>query len=52
MLYNLACHSALTGRTDEALRLLAAAFGRRADLRTIAADDPDLASIRGELASL
>lgn len=52
MLYNLACHSALTGRTDDALRRLAIAFARRPDLRTLAGDDPDLASVRGELAAL
>lgn len=52
MLYNLACHSALTGRTDDALRRLATAFARRPDLRELATDDPDLASVRGELAGL
>jgi hypothetical protein len=46
MLYNIACHSALTGRTDDARRLLEVAFARRADLREHAPDDPDLASIR------
>lgn len=45
MLYNIACHSALTGRADDARRLLATAFTRRADLREYAADDPDLASL-------
>jgi hypothetical protein len=52
MLYNLACHSGLSGRTDEAVRLLRTAFARRADLREHAGDDPDLASIRAELAAL
>jgi len=52
MLYNLACHSGLTGRTDDALRLLRTAFARRGDLRDLAPDDPDLASLRGELASI
>ena len=52
MLYNLACHSGLSGQTDDALRLLRTAFSRRADLRDHAADDPDLASVREELAAL
>jgi hypothetical protein len=52
MLYNLACHSALSGRTDDALRLLRTAFARRPDLRDHAADDPDLESIRHEVAAL
>lgn len=52
MLYNLACHSALTGRTDDALRRLTTAFARRPDLRELAADDPDLASVRGQVAAL
>jgi hypothetical protein len=45
MLYNIACHNALAGRTDDARRLLTAAFARRADLRDHAVDDPDLASL-------
>ena len=52
MLYNLACHNGLTGRTDDALRLLRTAFARRADLRDLAPDDPDLASLREELPAL
>jgi hypothetical protein len=52
MLYNLACHSGLTGRTDDALRLLRTAFARRGDLRELALDDPDLVSLRGEVASI
>ncbi len=52
MLYNLACHSGLSGQTDDAVRLLRIAFSRRADLRDHAADDPDLESVRGELASV
>jgi hypothetical protein len=52
MLYNLACHSALSGRTDDALRLLRKAFARRPDLRDHAPDDPDLESIRDEVATL
>lgn len=50
MLYNLACHSGLTGQTDDAVRLLDTAFHRRPDLRAIAMDDPDLASVRERLA--
>lgn len=45
MLYNIACHSALTGRTDDARRLLATAFARRSDLHGFAVEDPDLASL-------
>ena len=52
MLYNLACHSGLSGRTDEALRLLRTAFTRRGDLRDYAGDDPDLESVREDLASV
>jgi hypothetical protein len=52
MLYNLACHSGLTGRTDDALRLLRTAFARRGDLRELALDDPDLVSLRGQVASI
>jgi hypothetical protein len=49
MLYNIACHRALTGRTDDARRLLATAFSRRSDLRDYAIDDPDLAALRPDL---
>jgi hypothetical protein len=49
MLYNIACHNALAGRTDDARRLLSAAFARRADLRDHAVDDPDLASLGNDL---
>jgi hypothetical protein len=52
MLYNLACHRALSGRTDDALRLLQTAFARRPDLRDHAPDDPDLESIRDEVTAL
>ncbi|HEX6129930.1 MAG TPA: hypothetical protein VF071_12990 [Candidatus Limnocylindria bacterium] len=52
MLYNLACHSGLSGRTDDALRLLGTAFARRADLRDHARDDPDLESIRDAIAAI
>lgn len=49
MLYNIACHSALTGRTDDARRLLATAFSKRTDLRDYALDDPDLATLRPDM---
>jgi hypothetical protein len=52
ILYNLACHSGLTGRTDDAVRLLGTAFNRRPDLRAIAVDDPDLESVREEIVAV
>ncbi len=52
ILYNLACHAALTGQLDEARRLLRDAFARRPDLATSAPDDPDLAALRDELGPL
>lgn len=52
MLYNLACHSGLSGQSDEAARLLRTAFARRAELREHAREDPDLQSIRGDIASI
>jgi hypothetical protein len=52
ILYNLACHRALAGDLDEARRVLRAAFSRRNDLLEPARDDPDLISLRGELATL
>jgi len=52
LLYNVACHRALTGDLDEARRLLRAAFARRHDLLESAMEDSDLAVLRGELATL
>jgi DinB superfamily len=52
MLYNIACHRALTGELDEARRLLRDAFRRRPDLVEWAAQDPDVAALRGELSAL
>jgi len=52
ILYNLACQRALAGQLDEARRLLRDAFARRHDLRESALDDPDLAALGGELATL
>jgi hypothetical protein len=52
MLYNLACHRALTGAVDEARRLLRDAFAQRADLVVEARQDPDLVTLRDELEGL
>jgi hypothetical protein len=52
MLYNLGCHHALAGELDEARRLLRGAFAHRHDLLEPALADPDLASLREELAAL
>jgi hypothetical protein len=52
MLYNIACHRALSGELDEARRLLRAAFSHRHDLLEPAAKDPDLDSLREELGAL
>ena len=52
LLYNLACHHALTGEPDEARRVLRTAFSQRHDLVEVAEDDPDLAAIRHDIPSL
>lgn len=52
ILYNIACAQALSGRLDEARRLLGVAFARRHDLAELAKDDPDLAALGGELGTL
>jgi len=52
ILYNLACQRAITGQPDEARRLLRDAFARRHDLFEAALEDPDLASVRGDLSTL
>ena len=52
ILYNIACHRALSGEPDEARRLLRISFARRRDLLESAIEDPDLASVRAELAAL
>jgi hypothetical protein len=49
ILYNLACHRALSGELDEARRVLRAAFARRRDLLEPALDDPDLVALAEEL---
>lgn len=43
--YNLACYRAVTGRIDEAKKLLAEAFTLDASLRLTAIDDPDLEGV-------
>ncbi|MGH2455229.1 MAG: DinB family protein [Candidatus Limnocylindria bacterium] len=52
MLYNIACHRALSGELDEARRLLRAAFARRHDLVEEAVADADLAAVRADLPAL
>lgn len=52
ILYNIACHQALSGQLEEARRLLRAAFARRHDLLDSAREDPDLVALDDELASL
>jgi hypothetical protein len=52
ILYNIACHCALTGQLDEARRLLSIAFRRRHDLVEWASSDPDLALLRTEISAL
>ncbi len=52
MLYNVACNDALTGRLDDARRLLVDAFRRRPDLLAWALEDSDLTVLRSELGAL
>lgn len=52
MLYNIACHRALTGELGEARRLLRDAFRRRPDLVEWAEQDPDVAALHSELGAL
>jgi hypothetical protein len=52
MLYNIACHHAVSGELDEARRLLRVAFRQRRELLEPAQEDPDLEPLRSELASL
>ncbi len=52
MLYNLACTASLTGRLDDARRLIGAALRRRPDLQDWALEDPDLVAIRHEIPGL
>lgn len=46
MLYNIACHHAVTGDLDEARRLLRVAFSLHPVLQDAARDDPDLEALR------
>jgi tetratricopeptide (TPR) repeat protein len=46
--YNLACHHALTGEREQAIRGLREALELRPDLKEWSKEDPDFASIRGE----
>lgn len=52
MLYNMACHSALSGDLRDARRLLRDAFAYRPDLLEWAQTDPDVETLRAELSSL
>jgi hypothetical protein len=52
MLYNIACHRALTGDLDEARRLLRIALAQHRPLVDFAPDDPDLSALRDELPAL
>lgn len=52
MLYNIACHFALSGELGDARRLLTDAFRLRPDLVEFAPTDPDLAGLHGELGKL
>lgn len=53
ILYNIACHHALSGHLDEARRLLRSVFSRhREELLEVAKTDPDLAALSDELMNL
>jgi hypothetical protein len=52
MLYNIACHEALSGELDDARRLLTDAFGLRPDLIEFAPTDSDLLALHGEIGQL
>jgi uncharacterized Ntn-hydrolase superfamily protein len=52
LLYNLACYESLAGRRDDALAHLRRALELDASYRTMAAQDPDFAPIRDDVASL
>ena len=52
LLYNIACHHALSGEPDEARRVLQTAFAQRRDLVEVARDDTDLAAIHDDIPSL
>ncbi len=50
--YNLACFYSVAGQLDRARTLLRQCLPLREDLRTFAAEDPDLIALRDEMASL
>ncbi|MDP9272814.1 MAG: hypothetical protein M3O93_04670 [Chloroflexota bacterium] len=52
LLYNIACHDAMTGRLDDARRRLRDAFRLRPDLVAWAEEDSDVAALQGELSEL
>jgi hypothetical protein len=52
MIYNIACHDALTGQLDDARRRLRNAFRLRPDLVDWAEQDSDVAALKGELREL
>jgi hypothetical protein len=52
MVYNIACHHALSGELPRARELLRDAFSSRPDLLEWSLQDPDLATLRDELPSL
>jgi hypothetical protein len=52
ILYNIACYQALAGDTDDARRVLRAAFRHRHELLETAKEDPDLAALSDELEML
>jgi deoxycytidylate deaminase len=52
LLYNIACHDAMTGRLDDARRRLRDAFRLRPDLVAWAEQDSDVAALQGELREL
>jgi hypothetical protein len=52
MLYNMACHYAISGNLDEARRVLRLAFAQRPELVDYAPQDPDLEQLRGEITAL
>lgn len=52
MLYNIACHHALSGELDDARRLLRLAIAQHGVLRESALEDSDLAALREDIPSL
>jgi hypothetical protein len=52
MLYNIACHHALSGELGDARRLLRRAIAQHHVLRESALEDPDLEALRDEVPAL